>query len=88
MTKKSYLRYMETNKEKGKEVQGTEIQTKTVEGNERKQAISVTYTLRAFGENVKKLYELKLLTREEAEAGLKLVAAARNQYLGGEIKLD
>lgn len=91
MNKKSYLRYMETNKKIAEEVQGTET-AKVTEvnetGTERKQKVSVTYTLRAFGENVKKMYELELLTREEAEQGLKLVASARNKYLGGEITLD
>ena len=33
----------------------------------RKQSVSISYTMRAMGENVKKLEELKLITEEEAE---------------------
>lgn len=61
-------------------------QTKT-EG-ERKQKVSVTYTLRAFGENLKKLYELGLLTKEQAKEGAKLVTAAKNAYMGEDLNFD
>lgn len=68
----------------GTATQGVEVQNE----ENKKQKVSVTYTLRAFGENVKKLYELGLLTREEATEGVRLVAIARNKYLGAELTLD
>lgn len=54
----------------------------------RKQKISPTYTLRAFGENLKRLYELELLTLEEAKEGAVLVTAARNRYMSEELNFN
>lgn len=54
----------------------------------RKQKISVTYTLRAFGENLKRMYEAELLTKEEATRGAELVKIARERFMGEELTFN
>lgn len=60
-------------------VQGTETTEK------KQQKVSATYTLRASGENVRKLHELKLISEEEKNLIIKILKEAVNKYIGGII---
>lgn len=68
---------MKTNNENVEETQGVET---TTEG--KKQKVSVSYTLRAAGENVKKLQELELITKEEADGVRELLKTALMKHVG------
>lgn len=64
---------METNKENITEVQGTEV---------KKQKISATYVMRAFGQNAEKLMELGLIDKAEHEIIKKIRTKALTRYVG------
>lgn len=79
-TKEEVLQEMETIAQ--------EFETKTTMKTEkRKQKISVSYTLTAFANNVKRMEEAKLITQEELQIIKQIYNKAIEHWIGTEMKL-
>lgn len=53
----------------------------------KEQKISVSYTLKAFSNNIKKMHEAKLLTKEEEQELLKIHTTAVHRWIGLEFEV-
>lgn len=70
-----------------KKMENQEPKATTVLGTERKQKVSVSYTLKAFGMNVKKLEDAGWLTKEEAEGIKKIHKKIVEKWMKSEMGL-
>lgn len=73
---------METQKTKAIEVKNEEIVK-----SKKEQKVSISYTLKSFGENIKKFEEAKLATKEEVEEVKKLHKTLVERWIGLEFNL-
>lgn len=62
-----------------------EKEQETVGDNKKKQKVSATYTLRACGENAKKLYELELISQEDLTTIIGIQRKALDKYIKAEM---
>lgn len=72
---------------KQEEINKIEVKETTEVKETKKQKISTSYTIKAFANNINKMQEAKLITKEEQQQLLELHNTIVHRWIGLEFKL-